>query len=105
MKLIIVESPHKAKTIKKYLGKEYEVLASGGHIRDLPQSSLGVNPDNDFEISYEIIEKQKRTIDTLQRALKNCNGNVFLATDPDREGEAISWHLKEVLGIPDAKTE
>lgn len=97
-KLVIVESPAKAKTIKKYLGTGYEVLASMGHIRDLPKSKLGVDIENDFEPQYINIRKQSAVIKELKQAAKNSS-EVFLATDPDREGEAISWHLSNILKL------
>lgn len=101
--LVIVESPSKAKTIGKYLGPGYEVKASMGHVRDLPKSKLGVDVEQDFEPDYQPIKGKEDTIDDLKKSAKK-SGKVFLATDPDREGEAISWHLKELLGIPDDKT-
>lgn len=101
--LVIVESPAKAKTIGKYLGPGYQVKASMGHVRDLPKSKLGVDVDNDFEVDYQPIKGKEEVIDELTKAAKKSD-KVFLATDPDREGEAISWHLKEMLGIPDDKT-
>jgi DNA topoisomerase I len=101
--LVIVESPAKAKTIGKYLGRDYEVTASMGHIRDLPKSKLGVDLEADFEPNYQPIKGKEEIIAGLQEAAAKSE-KVFLATDPDREGEAISWHLKELLGIPDDKT-
>lgn len=101
--LVIVESPAKAKTIGKYLGRDYEVMASMGHIRDLPKSKLGVDIDAGFVPDYQPIKGKEEIIETLQKAASD-SAKVFLATDPDREGEAISWHLKELLGIPDDKT-
>ena len=101
--LVIVESPSKAKTIGKYLGADYEVKASMGHIRDLPKSKLGVDLENNFEPAYMPIKGKEDVINDLKKAAKK-SGRVFLATDPDREGEAISWHLKELLEIPDDKT-
>ncbi|OUN21663.1 DNA topoisomerase I [Flavonifractor sp. An82] len=101
--LVIVESPAKAKTIGKYLGPGYQVKASMGHVRDLPKSKLGVDVDNDFTVDYQTIKGKEEVIDDLKKAAKKSD-KVFLATDPDREGEAISWHLKEMLGIPDDKT-
>lgn len=97
-KLVIVESPAKAKTIKKYLGKGYEVTASMGHIRDLPKSTLGVDTENNFEPKYINIRKQSEHIKKLKAAAKGCS-KIYLATDPDREGEAISWHLANLLGV------
>ncbi|MEG2116891.1 MAG: toprim domain-containing protein, partial [Clostridia bacterium] len=96
MKLIIVESPSKAKTIEKYLGKEYKVEASGGHVRDLPEAAFGVDIKNNFEPKYVINPTKKDTIKKLKEAKAKAD-EVFLATDPDREGEAISWHLAQIL--------
>ena len=98
MKLIIVESPSKAKTIEKYLGGEYRVEASGGHVRDLPEKRLGVNTANNFEPNYVITDSKRATIKKLSD-LSEKSDKIYLATDPDREGEAISWHLQEVLGL------
>ncbi|MBN2212456.1 MAG: type I DNA topoisomerase [Sedimentisphaerales bacterium] len=97
--LVIVESPAKAKTINRYLGDNYEVIASMGHIRDLPGKNMGVDLSNDFEPTYEIIPTRKKTITTLKAAQKKAE-MVYLATDLDREGEAIAWHLTQALGIP-----
>ncbi len=96
--LVIVESPAKAKTIKKYLGAKYEVTASMGHLRDLPKSQLGVDLENDFEPKYITIRGKGDLITKLKKDAKN-SAKVFLATDPDREGEAISWHLANLLDI------
>ncbi len=101
--LVIVESPAKAKTIGKYLGPGYEVKASMGHVRDLPKSKLGVDVEHGFEPDYQPIKGKEEVISDLKKAAKGSE-KVFLATDPDREGEAISWHLKELLNIPDDKT-
>ncbi|MEG2037769.1 MAG: toprim domain-containing protein, partial [Ruthenibacterium sp.] len=101
--LVIVESPAKAKTICKYLGKEYEVKACMGHLRDLPKSVLGVDVENDFEPSYKPIKGKEDIISDLRKSAKSAD-IVYLATDPDREGEAISWHLKELLDLDDSKT-
>jgi len=98
--LVIVESPAKAKTIGKYLGNEYKVTASMGHLRDLPKSVIGVDIEGGFIPDYRPVKGREDTIAELKKAAKNSN-KVFLATDPDREGEAISWHLKELLEIPD----
>ena len=98
MDLIIVESPSKAKTISKYLKGKYKVDASGGHVRDLPEKTLGVKITDNFEPKYEITASKKEIIKRLASEAKKC-GNVYLATDPDREGEAISWHLQTVLGL------
>src|SRR3989338_909658 len=94
--LVIVESPAKAKTIQKYLGQDYEVLASYGHVRDLPARKGSVNPDNGFTMTYAPIEKNARHIETIAKALKKSD-SLLLATDPDREGEAISWHVYELM--------
>ena len=98
MKLVIVESPHKAKTIAKYLGKEYHVLASAGHVSDLPQKSLGIDIDHGFAPQYVVTPGKEETIKRIKAELAKAD-KVYLATDPDREGEAISWHLKNVCGI------
>ena len=97
-KLVIVESPAKAKTIAKYLGKGYKVEASNGHVRDLPKSQLGIDVQNGFEPKYITIRGRGEIIDRLKREAKTSSG-VLLATDPDREGEAISWHLAHVLNV------
>ncbi len=98
MKLVIVESPTKAKTIQKYLGGEYSVLASGGHVCDLPEKSLGIDVENNFKPEYVLVKDKKDLIKRLKNAAKDSE-QVFLATDPDREGEAISWHLCNVLDL------
>lgn len=100
--LVIVESPSKAKTIGKYLGKDYVVKASMGHLRDLPKSKMGVDL-NDFTPQYQPVRGKEDLIKELKTASKEAD-TVYLATDPDREGEAISWHLKELLNLPDDKT-
>ena len=97
-KLLIVESPTKVKPIKKYLGSEYKVMASMGHIRDLPKSKLGVDIENDFTPQYINMADKKELINSLKEAAASCD-EVYLATDPDREGEAISWHLAQILGL------
>ncbi|MDD6879737.1 MAG: type I DNA topoisomerase [bacterium] len=105
--LVIVESPSKSKTIEKYLGNDYKVVSSKGHIRDLATSGkygLGVDVDNNFEPSYIAISGKKKLISDLKKQVKDSD-KVILATDPDREGEAISWHLKDALGISDKKYE
>ena len=94
--LVIVESPAKAKTIKKYLGKDFEVLASYGHVRDLIPKEGAVDPDHDFTMKYQIIEKNERHVEAIAKAVAKAE-TLYLATDPDREGEAISWHLYEIL--------
>ncbi len=100
--LVIVESPAKAKTIEKYLGDGFTVLSSYGHVRDLPERDLSVDVDNDFQPTYIIPDDKKDRLKQLQKEADKA-GTVWLATDEDREGEAISWHLKEALGLPDAK--
>ena len=101
--LVIVESPAKAKTIKKFLGKNYEVLASNGHVRDLPKSQLGFDIENDFEPKYITIRGKGELLAKLRKEVKKSD-KVFLATDPDREGEAISWHLSKALKLEDKDT-
>jgi len=98
-KLVVVESPAKAKTIEKYLGKDYKVLASVGHVRDLPESSLGVSVDDGFALEYVINEDKQKVIDAIAKAAKRAE-SVYLATDYDREGEAIAWHVAEAAQIP-----
>ncbi|MDA1139308.1 MAG: type I DNA topoisomerase [Planctomycetota bacterium] len=102
-KLVIVESPAKAKTINKYLGNDFKVEASMGHVRDLPSSRLGIDVENGFAPEYEIMESRKTTVNNLKKAAKNCEA-LYLAPDPDREGEAIAWHLADALGVPPEKT-
>jgi len=94
--LLIVESPAKAKTINKYLGKDFHVLASYGHVRDLVPKEGAVDPDNGFAMRYELIDKNEKHVEAIAKAAKAAD-NIFLATDPDREGEAISWHIAEIL--------
>jgi len=101
--LVIVESPAKAKTIAKYLGRDYEVAASMGHIRDLPKSDLGIDVDHDFSPTYEVIKTRQKLVSDLKKKAAGKE-KVFLAVDPDREGEAIAWHVKEALALPDEKT-
>lgn len=101
-KLIIVESPAKANTIKKFLGGNTKVVASMGHIRDLPKSKLGVDIEHDFEPEYINIRGKGDLIKKLKADAKNAK-NIYLATDPDREGEAIAWHLAHILEIPEEK--
>jgi DNA topoisomerase-1 len=101
--LVIVESPAKAKTIHKYLGPDFEVKASMGHVRDLPSKGLNVDIENDFEPTYDIMPGKKRTVTALKAAIKKCD-ELYLATDLDREGEAIAWHLAQLLGVPEEKT-
>ena len=95
-KLLIVESPSKAKTLKKYLGSDYEVLASYGHVRDLIPKNGAVDTANNFAMKYDIIERNSKHVDAIAKAAKNAD-SIYLATDPDREGEAISWHIAEIL--------
>jgi len=94
--LLIVESPSKAKTLKKYLGKDFEILASYGHVRDLVPKTGAVDPEDNFRMKYELIERNAKHVDAIARAVKDAD-TVLLATDPDREGEAIAWHLSEIL--------
>jgi len=100
-KLIIVESPAKARTIAKFLGRGYKVEASQGHVRDLPKSQLGVDPDKDFEMKYITIHGRGKILTKIRKEAKNAS-RIYLATDPDREGEAISWHLAQTLGMDPA---
>ena len=94
--LVIVESPAKAKTIKKYLGRDFDVLASYGHVRDLVPKEGAVDPGNGYAMKYQVLEKNERHVDAIARSLGKAKA-LYLATDPDREGEAIAWHLKEIL--------
>jgi DNA topoisomerase-1 len=94
--LVVVESPAKAKTLKKFLGRDYDVLASYGHVRDLIPKEGAVDPDNDFAMKYQVIERNERHVDAIARALRKAD-SLLLATDPDREGEAIAWHLVELM--------
>ena len=94
--LLVVESPSKAKTLKKYLGKDFEILASYGHVRDLVPKTGAVDPDDGFRMKYEIIDRNAKHVENIAQAVKNAD-TVMLATDPDREGEAIAWHLSEIL--------
>ena len=100
--LVIVESPAKVKTIKKFLGKNYEVMASNGHVRDMPKSQMGFDPDNDFEPKYITIRGKGELLAALRKEVKKAD-KIYLATDPDREGEAISWHLTKALNLEDKK--
>ena len=100
--LVIVESPAKAKTIKKFLGSSYQVLASNGHMRDLPKSQLGIDLEHDFEPKYITIRGKGELLSALKKEAKKAD-KTYLATDPDREGEAISWHLSIALGLSDDK--
>ena len=96
MNVVVVESPAKAKTINKYLGSDYIVLASYGHVRDLPSKDGSVQPDDDFSMSWEVDSKAAKRLADIADAMKGAD-TLILATDPDREGEAISWHVLEVL--------
>ncbi|HUD51726.1 toprim domain-containing protein, partial [Parvibaculum sp.] len=96
MDVVIVESPAKAKTINKYLGKGFKVLASYGHVRDLPSKDGSVLPDDDFRMAWDVDPKSQKRLNDIAAALKGAD-KLILATDPDREGEAISWHVLEVL--------
>src|SRR5437016_13687215 len=96
MNIVVVESPAKAKTINKYLGRGYEVLASFGHVRDLPAKDGSVDPEADFHMIWEVDAKANKRLNDIARAVKGAD-KLILATDPDREGEAISWHVLEVL--------
>lgn len=96
--LVIVESPAKAKTIKKFLGANYEVMASNGHVRDLPKSQMGIDVEHGFEPKYITIRGKGDLLAKLRKEVKKAD-KVFLATDPDREGEAISWHLSQTLKL------
>ena len=100
--LVIVESPAKARTIEKYLGSDYKVVASMGHLRDLPKSTMGVDIEGGFEPQYIPVKGKEDVIKDLRERAEKAS-MVYLATDPDREGEAIAWHLKELLGLPDGK--
>ena len=101
--LVIVESPAKAKTIEKFLGKDFKVKSSFGHIRDLAKKGLGINLDKDFEPIYEIPEDKRKVVDELSRMAREAK-TVWLASDEDREGEAIAWHLAKVLDLPIDRT-
>jgi DNA topoisomerase I len=98
--LVIVESPAKARTLEKYLGKDYHVEASGGHIRDLPPKSLGIKIEKNFTPKYQILKGKEKIVKSLQAAAKKAK-MIFLAPDPDREGEAIAWHLASILEAGD----
>src|SRR5204862_5667149 len=101
--LVIVESPAKAKTINKYLGDDYEVTASKGHVRDLPKSRFGIDIAAGWVPSYRPLKDRKDVLAALKKQVSSA-GTVYLAPDPDREGEAIAWHLKEALGLKDERT-
>ena len=100
--LVIVESPAKVKTIKKFLGKNYEVAASNGHVRDLPKSTMGIDMEHDYEPKYITIRGKGEKLAELRKLVKKAD-KVYLATDPDREGEAISWHLSTALKLDESK--
>ncbi|XOB41164.1 MAG: type I DNA topoisomerase [Candidatus Nealsonbacteria bacterium] len=102
MKLVIVESPTKCKTLEKFLGKDYKVAATMGHIRDLPEKTLGIDTEHDFDPEYVAIARRKDTIKELKETISKAE-KIYLAMDPDREGEAIAWHLSELLKLKDAK--
>ena len=102
--LVVVESPAKAKTIEKYLGGDYAVRASYGHIRDLPKSDLGVDVDNEFEVTYEVPDDSKKHVAALKKARKSAD-DLVLATDYDREGEAIAYHVASLLGADPAQAQ
>src|SRR5512145_2220355 len=95
--LVIVESPAKAKTLAKYLGRNYQVKASVGHVMDLPKSKLGVDIERDFTAEYHVIQGKSKVLDEIKKAAKAME-HVYLAPDPDREGEAIAWHIAQKLG-------
>ena len=97
-KLVVIESPGKLGTIKKYLGKGYDVFATKGHIRDLPAKSLAIDIENNFAPKYVIMPDKKQTVAELKKKAEEAD-EIYLATDPDREGEAISWHVQHILGI------
>src|SRR5690606_4180874 len=98
--LVIVESPAKAKTIRKILGNDFQVEASIGHVRDLPKNKLGVNVRKNFKPQYEILREKEKIVKELKEAAQAAD-KVYLAPDPDREGEAIAWHLSEILELPE----
>src|SRR5579884_2029797 len=100
--LVVVESPAKARTLEKYLGRDFQVKASLGHVRDLPKSSLGVDTDNDYEPKYLVPTDKRRLVKDLKTSAKSA-GDVYLATDPDREGEAIAWHLMNAMELDASK--
>ena len=101
--LVIVESPTKEKTLKKILGKDYIIKSSKGHLIDLPKTKLGIDVENNFKPEYVVIPKQRRVLKELEKSIKGKE-KVFLATDPDREGEAIAWHIAQRLNVKDAKS-
>src|SRR5699024_12724603 len=99
--LVIVESPAKAKTIERYLGRKYKVKASMGHVRDLPKRSMGVDVDASYEPKYITIRGKGETVKELRKEAKKAE-KVYLAADPDREGEAVAWHVADALGVDEA---
>src|SRR5262245_60744025 len=101
--LVIVESPAKAKTINKYLGADFEVAASKGHVRDLPKTRFGIDIEGGWKPTYRSLDDRKDVLTALKKQAEKA-AMVYLAPDPDREGEAIAWHLKEALGLPDERT-
>ena len=101
-KLVIVESPAKARTVSRFLGRDYKVEASQGHVRDLPKSQFGIDTDNDYALKYITIHGRGEILAKLRKLAGNAS-QVYLATDPDREGEAISWHLAQALKLDDSK--
>ncbi|HEY3238346.1 MAG TPA: toprim domain-containing protein, partial [Acidimicrobiia bacterium] len=101
--LVVVESPAKARTIGKYLGKDYDVVASMGHVRDLPKSDFAVDIDGGVSVTYEVTPKGKKVVSSIRKAAKSAD-LVFLATDPDREGEAIAWHIAEAAKLAASST-
>lgn len=98
MKLVVIEGAGKVKTVEKYLGKGYKVFATKGHVRDLPKKTLAVNVKKDFEPKYEIMPDKTETVKELKNLASKADA-IYLATDPDREGEAISWHIANILGL------
>ena len=94
--LLIVESPTKVKTIKQYLSNNYEILSCVGHVKDLPKNNLGIDIEDDFKIELSVLPEKKKFISELRKKAK-ASRNVYIATDPDREGEAIAWHVREIL--------
>ena len=98
MKLVIIESPNKSEALKKYLGSDFEIMASKGHVRDLPQKSFAVDIENNFAPSYEVMSDKKQIVESLKKAAKKAD-EVYIASDPDREGEAIAWHIAYLLGF------
>src|SRR2546428_13319016 len=101
--LIIAKSPAKARTLKRFLGDRFDVLASMGHVRDLPGKEMGVEVEHGFKPHYEVVESRRKTINELSSATKKDRGNVILASDADRQGEAIAWHMAEVLKLTTPK--